>query len=672
MNRSKINDYFEFPNTLDMRPYTMEHLAAKEAGEENDSDPDEFELVGVLVHTGTAESGHYYSYIRDRFSPAETPSWYEFNDSDVSFFNPTSIPAACFGGSDNSNTGYSLNKSYSAYMLFYQRTSSLHQFQDKTSSLLQNHQKLLNFEVLRPQIVQDNQQRLKEYCMFGNNYIEFLRRLVTVVDLNSLLVGDDASKSSPDAEQVLRLSINAFYQICSRFKDCTDLGVLARIIESLVLNNIPCCRYFLDWAAQAIVIDTMLVANPYPTVRQTFCKLLYTCLHHLRETSPVEYGAFSQSEDQRELSPVLKIAQGFGQAWGRLQWTMKPWNDFFSLLVDIARLGQEEVELLLRGGIMLKILEMAVAPHLNNDHTWKFVGFAKQFVKPKLQASKAAELLCILLGRCSLFIQVADDAEERDVYRYDDYMPITIEEQDYLQYQDTDRSGLLYLSKYLDINGAAPHMSRLIKDIMDGQTNDSQENRYFEEVRCTLLSGVSVEPAVLAEPYLICLQSFVEATRSAKQVQLSVRRVAQEVQTIGNSGGMEHLDFFQNVCSLDCHIDPVPFVVATVGIWAPPLLVYHEEEVRDTTESFLEQLLAHSNEEPGSVRFRKPFVELAMGCFQFITEKMRPNRRHLEHSMFTNVMRVLQRCREYQDDDTAFLDRCEGILPFSRVFMELI
>ena len=32
----------------------------------------EYELIGVTVHTGTADGGHYYSFIRDRGSLAET------------------------------------------------------------------------------------------------------------------------------------------------------------------------------------------------------------------------------------------------------------------------------------------------------------------------------------------------------------------------------------------------------------------------------------------------------------------------------------------------------------------------------------------------------------------------------------------------------------------------
>ena len=40
-----------------------------------------YELQGVLVHSGTADVGHYYSYVKDRNDPKQT--WYEFNDQQV-------------------------------------------------------------------------------------------------------------------------------------------------------------------------------------------------------------------------------------------------------------------------------------------------------------------------------------------------------------------------------------------------------------------------------------------------------------------------------------------------------------------------------------------------------------------------------------------------------------
>lgn len=54
------------------------------------------------MHQGTTESGHYYSFIKERESldSAGQNNWFEFNDKEVSKFNPDLIPAECFGGED--------------------------------------------------------------------------------------------------------------------------------------------------------------------------------------------------------------------------------------------------------------------------------------------------------------------------------------------------------------------------------------------------------------------------------------------------------------------------------------------------------------------------------------------------------------------------------------------
>jgi ubiquitin C-terminal hydrolase len=51
---------------------------------EDNNNNDLYELAGVLVHSGSAEAGHYYSYIKVK----ENGKWYEFNDSRISEFNP--------------------------------------------------------------------------------------------------------------------------------------------------------------------------------------------------------------------------------------------------------------------------------------------------------------------------------------------------------------------------------------------------------------------------------------------------------------------------------------------------------------------------------------------------------------------------------------------------------
>lgn len=54
----------------------------------------DYDLSGILVHTGTADSGHYYSFIKDRNSGR----WFQFNDSHVSPFDVADIRTQCFGG----------------------------------------------------------------------------------------------------------------------------------------------------------------------------------------------------------------------------------------------------------------------------------------------------------------------------------------------------------------------------------------------------------------------------------------------------------------------------------------------------------------------------------------------------------------------------------------------
>lgn len=78
MNRLKLNDYYEFPNDLNMEPYTQEGLERAEKEKEKLAGKDvniptqkftddyyNYTLRGIVIHSGTAESGHYYSYIFD-------------------------------------------------------------------------------------------------------------------------------------------------------------------------------------------------------------------------------------------------------------------------------------------------------------------------------------------------------------------------------------------------------------------------------------------------------------------------------------------------------------------------------------------------------------------------------------------------------------------------------
>lgn len=105
----KFNDYFEFPRMFDMNPYTVNGLAEIEGEvieqmsnctetEENSST--KYELIGVVVHSGQATGGHYYSFVLHNFNN-EKKKWFRFDDLEVTegkLENDEELKNQCFGG----------------------------------------------------------------------------------------------------------------------------------------------------------------------------------------------------------------------------------------------------------------------------------------------------------------------------------------------------------------------------------------------------------------------------------------------------------------------------------------------------------------------------------------------------------------------------------------------
>ena len=122
MKTRKLNDHFRFPLTIDLTKYKYD---------EDDLEDYQYELNGILAHSGTSDSGHYYSFIRQRSSPGlveEEREWFEFNDTMVWPYPEDRIALDCYGGTVktdkiiNGEIRSELTiKNNNAFMLFYDR-----------------------------------------------------------------------------------------------------------------------------------------------------------------------------------------------------------------------------------------------------------------------------------------------------------------------------------------------------------------------------------------------------------------------------------------------------------------------------------------------------------------------------------------------------------------------
>eukprot|EP01130_Rhizamoeba_saxonica_P002958 TRINITY_DN1299_c0_g2_i1.p1 TRINITY_DN1299_c0_g2~~TRINITY_DN1299_c0_g2_i1.p1 ORF type:complete len:2014 (+),score=509.93 TRINITY_DN1299_c0_g2_i1:1-6042(+) len=155
MRNVKLYDECSFPQTLNLEPYTREGIAKREAERDNiefDMDqmnpPDyyNYELKGVVIHSGSTESGHYYSYIKERVPiQGNENKWFEFNDTSVTPFYIDELEEECFGGSyetwqwaDRMRTQKKKvlkEKSHSGYILVYERISDTEERGRKINSM---------------------------------------------------------------------------------------------------------------------------------------------------------------------------------------------------------------------------------------------------------------------------------------------------------------------------------------------------------------------------------------------------------------------------------------------------------------------------------------------------------------------------------------------------------
>lgn len=303
LRRSKVNDYCEFPLQLNLEPFTREGLARREKNEEP-ATPEElrnydYELTGVIVHSGTVDSGHYYSFIKDRLSTDN--KWYLFNDTQVEPFDPAELAGNCFGGYDASyRGGRALPKHYNAYMLVYSKaapTSAAVATALSRADLARSVPRSLYDETWR-----DNIDFLTDKWLFDAEFFHFASSVVqaqlpVLPQAAALPYSPELRMGNPAPfdriESAVEVGLRLFVEVLVHAKDREPkLSELHTTLQAMLSRSVRAAQWFLRHMCRTEMawVHKLLQECPVQSIREKFAALVASAVTLLSAEERPFYG----------------------------------------------------------------------------------------------------------------------------------------------------------------------------------------------------------------------------------------------------------------------------------------------------------------------------------------------------------------------------------------------
>ena len=390
----KFNDYFEFPRELDMEPYTVAGLARRE-NEAVDCEPEDldpgivrkYRLRGMVVHSGQASGGHYYSYIKDG------DKWYKFDDGDVTEVNmqdDEEFKSQCWGGEYMSEVfdhmlkrmSYRRQKRWwNAYMLFYCRAdlepgldeAALSGDMEALSVGVKDVAPVIQPSMPKPierSILKQNVKFLHNRNQFSTEYFSFMRKLIQC-NAPYVTVGQ-GEKLSQDAEEVAMTTVQlaSAFLFTVGFHTKKSLRGNATDWYEILSQHLRCSPATRSWFSNQVLFNQpsrfseYLLECPSAEVRQAVSKLIVFCAHFASNDPPCPTPT-CLSNVPLEVSPNAGLSDHLLLAVLALLWVEvsehgRHLAQYFNLFAIYASLGVSEKTQLLKLNVASLLMSVAL------------------------------------------------------------------------------------------------------------------------------------------------------------------------------------------------------------------------------------------------------------------------------------------------------------------------
>ena len=658
-----------------MQPYTIGHLSGAAS-----NDTDVFELVGVLVHSGTAETGHYYSFIRERPNISDRESWIEFNDDLVTPWDPAMMEGACFGGPEfrpHFEAGGSFERVYSAYMLFYQRSSALGM---ESEALRQSGNagplRCGLPERLEAQVKEENWGIVQRHCLHDQSHMPFIYRVLSYV------WGTECSQDHKVQNLAMQVALGHLDQVVSRAKDIPDFDALASLLN-LVCQRCPrCCfAFFQYFYARPEALRNLLQRNPETVVRQETARLLITSLSSIKTNFPDEYGVPTGRDDEdpyrlgnHDGTIIMQSMELFMKLWETFHNTLRAWPEYFGTLAAFAQLGHFEAAALLEYDFLTKTVLIISADH-NIDvpqHYAKMLHAMSRRVATKpLSYENVIALIDLLLGvmdhklDSSLFFE---QPSGRFVLASGGTIPFATHEVNLL-HRDWGRGrGGIFLDRLIQINQNLPRTDSIVRRLMGmGPVMDKM-------VFFTLKAGITGQlVASLIFPYLRLAVTYCRSSTEPDRVYHLIQHVSNQCRLLQNGEGRPFFDFQREVFvepTANMNLGPHLQSLYNLADWAPGLLGYIDRTVSHDVEVYLQDKLfkygpspVFREEDGGADRSRamnQTARKLAISCLEYLRDTYVSRAAQAARDTVLPLDRVIKTCEPYFSTEDVVDDDLES------------
>ncbi|XP_032597478.1 probable ubiquitin carboxyl-terminal hydrolase FAF isoform X3 [Drosophila grimshawi] len=392
----KFNDYFEFPRILDMEPYTVSGLAklegeVVEVGDncQTSVETTKYELTGIVVHSGQASGGHYFSYIVSKNPANGKCQWYKFDDGEVTeckMHEDEEMKLQCFGGDymgeiyDNNlkRMQYRRQKRWwNAYMLFYTRCDqNPKQFETSVEQLSLTESRNVVLPLPKPierSVRHQNIRFLHSRSIFSVEFFNFIKKLVSCS-----IPSTRSDKITPAAEELSLLGVQLASQFLFHTGFRTRKSLRGPVIEwyDTLSHHIRSSSLVRKWFANHALLSPpsrlgeYILMAPSPEVRTVFVKLVVFFCHFAINDEPL-VGYEGSNLCEQVLISVLRLLKSEAADYG------KHLPHYFSLFSMYVGLGTREKQQLLKLNVPVQFMQVAMDDGPGPSIKYQYPEFSK-------------------------------------------------------------------------------------------------------------------------------------------------------------------------------------------------------------------------------------------------------------------------------------------------------